>query len=190
MALGQRPLTREQLLEPLVRGGEDGFVGVGRPNAVAPLDLVGVRVGLAGQNAGVGAHADHLVAQPAVVELVEQRLSLGDERPRLGRRLRGDGGRQLRRAVVGVDDPLDVAAELQAEPEVALNCACRHHLSVGRRATNTACSPKCGSATSTSASSSPASPMSRRQVASGNTPQTWWSCTIRSGRPGSRSATT
>jgi hypothetical protein len=108
MALGQLPLTREQLLEPLVRGGEDGFVGVGRPNAVAPLDLVGVRVGLAGQNAGVGAHADHLVAQPAVVELVEQRLSLGDERPRLGRRLRVDGGRQLRRAVVGVDDPFDV----------------------------------------------------------------------------------
>jgi hypothetical protein len=35
-ALGQRPFAREQLLEPLVRGCEDGLVGVGRPYAVAP----------------------------------------------------------------------------------------------------------------------------------------------------------
>lgn len=104
-----------------MRGCEDGFVGVGRPHAVAPLHLVGVRAGLARQHAGVGAHANHLVAQPAVLELVEQRLCLGDECPRIYRRLRIDGGRQLWRAVVGVDDPLDVAAELQPQPEVTLN---------------------------------------------------------------------
>jgi len=62
-----------------------------------------------------------LVAQPAVVDLVEQRLCLGYERPRIDRRLRLDGGRQLWGAVVGVDDPVDVAAELQTQPEVALN---------------------------------------------------------------------
>ena len=55
--LGQRPVAREQLLEPLVRGREDGLVGVGRPHAVAPLDLVGVRAGLAGQHARVRAQA-------------------------------------------------------------------------------------------------------------------------------------
>ena len=88
-----------------MRGREDGFVGVGRPHAVAALDLVGVRAGLARQHAGVGAQADHLVAQPAVLELVEQRLCVGDERPRVDRRLRVDRRRQLRRAEVRVDDP-------------------------------------------------------------------------------------
>jgi hypothetical protein len=67
--------------------------GVDRPHAVAPVDLVGVRAGLARQHAGVGAQADDLVAEPAVLELVEQRLRGGDKRPRLGRRLRVDGGR-------------------------------------------------------------------------------------------------
>ena len=34
-------------------------------------------------------------------------------------RLSGDGGLELRRTEVRVDDPVDVPAELQAEPEVA-----------------------------------------------------------------------
>ena len=115
-----------------MRGREDGFVGVGRPHAVAALDLVGVRAGLARQHAGVGAQADHLVAQPAVLELVEQSLRGGDERPRLDRRLRVDGGGQLGRAEVGVDDPFDVPAELEPQPEVALRGGLGHVVSVRR----------------------------------------------------------
>ena len=103
-----------------MRGREDRFVGVGRPDAVAALDLVGVRRRLAGEHAGVRAQADHLVAQPAVVELVEQGLRVGDERPRLDGRRGLDRRRQLRRSEVGVDDPVDVPAELQPQPEVAL----------------------------------------------------------------------
>ena len=108
-----------------MRGREDGFVGEGRSHAVAALHLVGVRAGLARQHAGVRAQADDLVAQPAVLELVEQRLGGRHERPRVDRRLGLDGGRQLRRAVVGVDDPVDMAADLQAEPEVALDDSTR-----------------------------------------------------------------
>ncbi len=123
-----------------MRGCEDGFVGIGRPHAVAALDLVGVRAGLARQHAGVGAQTDHLVAQPAVLELVEQRLGGGDELSRVDRRLRVDGGRQLRRAVVGVDDPFDVPAELQPQPEVALRSGLGHTASL-RRPLVVVCSP-------------------------------------------------
>jgi sirohydrochlorin ferrochelatase len=63
----------------------------------------------------VDGEPDHLVAQPAVLELVEQRLRLGDERPRVDRRLLLDCGRQLGRAEVGVDDSFDVAAEAVAQ---------------------------------------------------------------------------
>ena len=73
-----------------------------------------------------------LVAQPAVVDLVEQRLCLGYERPRIDRRLRLDGGRQLWGAVVGVDDPVDVAAELQPQAEVAFNWRLGHAASLRR----------------------------------------------------------
>ena len=120
VALGLRTLAREQLLEPLVRGSEDRLVGVGRPHPVAPFDLVGVRAGLARKHAGVRAQADHLVAQPAVVELAEQGLGGGGDRARVDRRLRVDGGRELRRAEVGVDHAVDVPADLQSQPEVAL----------------------------------------------------------------------
>jgi hypothetical protein len=40
--LGQRPVAGEQFLEPLVRGSEDGFVGIAWPHAVAALHLAGV----------------------------------------------------------------------------------------------------------------------------------------------------
>jgi len=121
VTLGQRPTARKQLFETLVRGREDGLVGVGRPHPVKALHFVGVGAGLARQHAGVGTEASDLVAQPAVLELGEQRLCLGHECPRLHRRRRVDRGCQLSRPEVGVDHSLDVAAELQPQPEVALN---------------------------------------------------------------------
>jgi hypothetical protein len=62
--LRRRLVAWEQLGESLVRGRGDGFAGVGRPHAVAPLDLVGVRKGLARQRAGVGAQADQWSRSP------------------------------------------------------------------------------------------------------------------------------
>jgi hypothetical protein len=56
-------------------------------NAVTARDLVGIRDRLARQGAGVGTQADHLVAEPAVLELVAQRLRLGRERRGLDERL-------------------------------------------------------------------------------------------------------
>jgi hypothetical protein len=76
-----------------VCGSEDGLVGEGRSHAVARFHLVRVRAGLARQDAGVGAQPGYLVTQPAVLELVEQRLCGGDERLRLHRLLCVGGGR-------------------------------------------------------------------------------------------------
>jgi hypothetical protein len=76
-----------------------------------------VRKGLARQRAGVGCAGRSVVAQPAVLELVEQRLGRRSEPTRVDRGLRVDGGRQLRRAVVCVDDSFDVPAELEPKPE-------------------------------------------------------------------------
>jgi len=104
----------------LVRRSEDGFVGVGRPDAVAALRLVGIRAWLSRQHARVRADADHLIAQPAVLELVEQRLCGGDEGSRLDRRLGLDRRHQLRRSEVCVDEPIDVTTELQPQLQVPL----------------------------------------------------------------------
>jgi hypothetical protein len=101
-----------------VRVEEDALVGESRPHPVAPLHLVRIRAGLACQHAGVGSETDHLIAQPAVLELVEQLLCGGDEHPGLDGRLGVDGGRQLRWAEIRVDDPVDVTAELQPQPQI------------------------------------------------------------------------
>ena len=132
VTLGQRPVAGEQLLDLLVRGREDGFVGVGRPHAIAPLHLVGVRARLACQHARVGAQPDHLIAQPAVLELLQESLCGRDERSRVDGRLGVDGDRQFRRAEVGVDYPFHVAAELQPELEVALYDGLGHAASLRR----------------------------------------------------------
>ena len=103
-----------------MRGGEDRLVGAVGPHAVAPLHLVGVR-------------ADSPASTPAYVRRPRtwsrsqpssssssSALCVGDERSRLDGRLAVDLGGQLRRPEVRVDDPVDVAAELEPEPDVAL----------------------------------------------------------------------
>jgi hypothetical protein len=51
---------------------------------------------------------------------LEQRLCVGDERARVDGPLRLDLGRQLGRPDVRVDEPLDMAPELQPQAEVPL----------------------------------------------------------------------
>jgi hypothetical protein len=113
-----------------VRRGEDVLVGERRPQPVAALHLVGVRGGVAGERARVGAQARGLVAEPAVGDLVEQCLGVLDEKPRLDG-LRGrDRLGQLGRPVVRVDDSVDVTAEPEAEQEVALGDGSGHGTSL------------------------------------------------------------
>jgi hypothetical protein len=90
-------------------------------HAVARFDLVGVRDGLAGKRACVCVEADHLVVQPAVFNLVEQGGCIDGEHLRIDRLLGVDVGREFGRAVVRVDDAVDVAAEPKPEQEVALD---------------------------------------------------------------------
>jgi len=61
------------------------------------------------QVAEVFAQKPHL---PAVVELVEEGLRVGDERARLDGLLRVDRGGEIGWAEVGVHDPVDAAADL------------------------------------------------------------------------------
>src|SRR2546430_16991514 len=87
------------------------------PTRRSPDLLVGIRPGLARQHARVGAQPDHLVAQPAVLELVEQRLCGGDDPPRVDRRLRVDGSRQLGQiGTAHVRTPVTVETPLPASP--------------------------------------------------------------------------
>src|SRR5205823_4652123 len=81
--LRERALAGKQLVEALVRRGVGVRLRRRRPDAVAALDLVGVRELLACEHAGVRAQPVHLIAQPAVVELAQERVALGDERVRL-----------------------------------------------------------------------------------------------------------
>ena len=105
----------------------DGLVGLGadapRADAVAALDLVRVGELFAGEHAGVGAQTLGLVAQPAVLEPGEQRVAVRDELCRVGRLRCVDLLLQLRRAVVRVDEPVDVPPEPQAEEDVVLGLA-------------------------------------------------------------------
>jgi hypothetical protein len=94
--LGERPVAWDQPFELLVGRREDCFVRVCRPDAVAALDRVRVRGGLARQHPRLRAQPDDLVAQPAVLELLEQRVGVADERARLRRRRRVDRRRELR----------------------------------------------------------------------------------------------
>ena len=99
-------------------------------NAVAALDLVGVRDVLAREHAGVGSQPADLISEPAAALLVEirgrddglrQGVRVGREIAGIDQRLRGDRGRELGRPVVRVDEAVDVPAEPEPEGQVALD---------------------------------------------------------------------
>ena len=112
-------------------GFELAFVNAARPDAVAALDLVGERELLAGELARDRLDADELGAEPAAplflqpVELGPEPGCLLCERRRFGERLRADPLLDRRIAVVGVDEPVDVPPEPEAELDVALGDAHR-----------------------------------------------------------------
>ena len=94
-------------------------------DAVAALDLVGVLDLLAREPAGDGLGADELRPKPGAPALVEAVQAL-EQRGCVAREVGGvaqllglDPLFDLGRPVVGVDKPVDVAAEPQAELEVA-----------------------------------------------------------------------
>src|SRR5581483_4035336 len=91
-----------------------------RPDAVAPLDLVHVGDRLAREHARVRGERLDLVGQPAVLQVGEERVGVVGEPGRLDRLLGADALGEGGRAVVGVDEAVDVPAEAQAELEVAL----------------------------------------------------------------------
>ena len=102
-----------------------------RPDAVATLDLVGERELLADELARDRLDADELGVEPAAplrlqpVELGPEPDCVLCERRRFGERLRVDPLLDRRVAVVGVDEPVDVPPEAQAELDVRLGDAHR-----------------------------------------------------------------
>ena len=130
VSLGQAPAPGQKLVEPLVCLAVGVFRAQFGADAVAPLDLVGVREPFARERAGVGAEAVHLIAQPSPALRLEvgARRDLGRERVCVGREITGRDRLfgccrlgELRRAVVGVHEAVDVPPEPQPEGEVPLD---------------------------------------------------------------------
>ena len=110
-ALEERAVAGQQLVEPRVHVFVDALGRPLRPHAITALDLVEVGDVVAGEHVRVGRATAHLVVEPAVRKLGEQRVGVGRELGGVDCRLRVDLLLQLGRAVVGVDQPVDVLAE-------------------------------------------------------------------------------
>ncbi|MCB1004802.1 MAG: hypothetical protein KDB35_11530 [Acidimicrobiales bacterium] len=133
VALGQRAGAGQDLVEGRVGGGEAVLGHAPGAHAVAGLDLVRVPDGVAAELGRGRDQTGALGPQPptpagvqpvevaGAVEVGHQARRLGDE---LAERDPGLGlhpPRQRRRSVVGVDEPVEVAPEAQAEQQVALD---------------------------------------------------------------------
>ena len=138
VALVERPVARKQVLELLVRLAVRRLGSQLRPDAVALLDLVGVREALAREHAGVGAETVDLIRQPASALRVElggarhvgrECIRLRRQLGRVDRRCGVDGLGQLGRSVVGVDEPVDVSPEREPQRQIALDDV-RHAVTV------------------------------------------------------------
>ncbi len=126
VALRDRSRAWEGLVKVAVSSLEGILVRPLRPNAVTALDLVLEGDLLAREPACNGLEPDELGAQPAATGLAEsvlvERFEQGGGVTHQGRGLAQLLGldllRDLRRPVVGVDEPVDVPAEAQAELEI------------------------------------------------------------------------
>ena len=126
IALRERAVTRQRAIDALVRRREV-LLGNGiRPNAVAALDLLGPGDRLAGETTRTRLAAEELRAQPGGAPLVAevepfcQRRGLDGQLLRRNERLGLDARGELGRAVVGVDETVDVPPEPQPEQQVPL----------------------------------------------------------------------
>src|SRR5215471_12131180 len=124
IALLERSVAGEDRVELAVGILELGLRCPGRANPVAALDLVLERQGLACELPGERLEPGQLGLEPvasllfqAVKRLAEPRRILG-ERARIAELLGIDALLDLRGAVVGVDQTVDVPSEAQAELDV------------------------------------------------------------------------
>jgi hypothetical protein len=141
VSLAQRgaAIGGQDLVEASVGGGELVVVHERRAGAVARLDLVEIADVRPRQLAGAGPEAHGLGPDPAPapgIELVGTfaRIEVGDQAAGVGGQLSGRARRpglgpagELGRAVVGIDEPVDVAAEPQPELQIALDDAGLSH---------------------------------------------------------------
>ena len=97
-----------------------------RADPVAALDLVRVGDLLTGELGRVRAKSERLVAEPAVLERRQQLVALRDELGGVGERLGVGLLLQLRRPVVGVDQPVHVPPQPEPEQDI---CLARSHRS-------------------------------------------------------------
>jgi hypothetical protein len=135
VALGERSAARHDLLEGAVCSGEDVLVDEPRGHAVAPLDLLDEGDSDPGEPLGSRPQAGHLGVEPSASVRVVGRVVEGHPRVEVGEqaagvvgkgvgptdRLGGDAVGECGRAVVGVDEAVDVASEAEPELEVALD---------------------------------------------------------------------
>ncbi len=137
--LGHRPGTRQRLGQPGVGGGDLVFEHRGGAHAVTGLHLLDVADGFSRQTSGRGEEPHDLGPQPPApgggdeiaggvgclvegstgVERGQQGACLGHQLGRRGWGGRGGARRRGGRAVVGVDQAVDVATERQSEVDVA-----------------------------------------------------------------------
>src|SRR5262249_29554380 len=123
--IGEWPGALQQLLELIVCLFENLLRYSLGPDAVATLDLVGEGDLLAGEPPGDRLEPEQLRVDPPGADRLEavQRLAerggVGDEVAGRAQRLGIDGGRDLGRAEVAVDEPVHMPVQAQAELDVS-----------------------------------------------------------------------
>ena len=115
--LEERPFPGQELIELCVHRFVHTRVDELGAHAVAAFDLVDVGDVIAGKDVRIRGTPTHLVAQPPVREIGEERVAVGGELGGVDRPLGLDLLLELGRAVVGVDEAVDMTAEPEREQE-------------------------------------------------------------------------